>query len=183
MTFAPLAAYSASRNPAATPAPASTITSMPAFARLGMTMGTSATRRSPGYVSRGTPTIIQLPPSSPLQHNAALHAYSTIRNVRLNLPKPSSRIFFERATPGKNRFHVAARAGHKLWALGAIATKPSLYLYLNHTLKHRFYMQIRESPIEPRKENRPVSKRAGRTIELLVQSITAHANRPSCLLM
>lgn len=30
-----------------------------------MTAGTIATRRSPGYVSRGTPTIIQLPPSSP----------------------------------------------------------------------------------------------------------------------
>src|SRR5579864_971559 len=65
MIFAPLAAYSASGKPAAAPAPASTINSRPALARLGMTMGTSATRRSPGYVSRGTPTIIALPPSGP----------------------------------------------------------------------------------------------------------------------
>src|ERR1700675_1996694 len=37
-------------------------TSSPALARLGITEGTSATRRSPGKVSRGTPTIMKLPP-------------------------------------------------------------------------------------------------------------------------
>src|SRR5665213_1015624 len=43
---------------------------MPAFARWGMTMGTSPTRRSPGYVSRGTPTIIRL---SPFDSNVVAH--------------------------------------------------------------------------------------------------------------
>src|SRR6516164_7050994 len=44
------------------PAPASTTTSKPAFLRLGMTAGTKATRRSPGKVSRGTPTNMRDPP-------------------------------------------------------------------------------------------------------------------------
>src|SRR5215472_17082008 len=44
------------------PAPASTKTSKPAFVRFGTTTGTSATRRSPGKLSRGTPTIMKFPP-------------------------------------------------------------------------------------------------------------------------
>src|SRR5579863_5647823 len=36
-------------------------TSRPALARLGITPGTRATRRSPGKLSRGTPTIIGPP--------------------------------------------------------------------------------------------------------------------------
>ena len=59
---APFAAYSASGKAASVPAPASTITAKPAFTRLGMTAGTSATRRSPGYDSRGTPIFISFPP-------------------------------------------------------------------------------------------------------------------------
>src|SRR6202166_3716096 len=96
MIFAPLAAYSASGKPAAAPAPASTITSRPAFARLGMTAGTSATRRSPGYVSRGTPTIMKLPPSGPYGVTHAQYRQSGTNK----LTYPRSRIFFERATPG-----------------------------------------------------------------------------------
>src|SRR5215467_5115786 len=38
-------------------------TSKPAFARLGMTEGTSAMRRSPGKISLGTPMIIGLQPA------------------------------------------------------------------------------------------------------------------------
>src|SRR5438094_5814011 len=37
------------------------ITWRPALARLGITAGTSATRRSPGKLSRGTPMIIDPP--------------------------------------------------------------------------------------------------------------------------
>src|SRR5579872_4970026 len=60
-TSAPLSTYAASGYPASTPAPASITTSRPAFARLGTTPGTRATRRSPGKLSRGTPTIIGPP--------------------------------------------------------------------------------------------------------------------------
>src|SRR5271169_2716056 len=37
-------------------------TSRPAFLRLGRTAGTRATRRSPGKISRGTPTSMKNPP-------------------------------------------------------------------------------------------------------------------------
>src|SRR5580658_3411689 len=76
--FAPLATNSLSGYPASVPAPASTTTSRPAFARLGTTAGTIATRRSPGKLSRGTPTIMKLPPvlssrlASPLRYSTAI---------------------------------------------------------------------------------------------------------------
>src|SRR5271166_7033273 len=38
-------------------------TSRPAFLRLGTTAGTRATRRSPGKISRGTPTSMKDPPA------------------------------------------------------------------------------------------------------------------------
>ena len=56
-TLPPFSVNAASGYPASPPAPASTTTSRPAFARFGITMGTSATRRSPGKLSLGTPTI------------------------------------------------------------------------------------------------------------------------------
>jgi len=43
--------------------PASTRTWKPALIKLGITTGTSATRRSPGKASLGTPKIIEIPPS------------------------------------------------------------------------------------------------------------------------
>src|SRR5438132_498596 len=52
---------SAARRTAVSPAPASTRTSHPAFARVGIEAGMRATRRSPGKVSLGTPTIIAGP--------------------------------------------------------------------------------------------------------------------------
>src|SRR5579863_713213 len=63
------------------------MTSMPALARLGMTMGTSATRLSPGYVSRGTPTIMNLPPSGP----SARHTRS-IRNPRQTVQPAQAKV-------------------------------------------------------------------------------------------
>src|SRR6185312_564842 len=50
----------ASGYPACSPAPASNTTSSPAFASSGTTAGVRATRRSPGYISLGTPTITGL---------------------------------------------------------------------------------------------------------------------------
>src|SRR2546423_14689000 len=66
--FAPLPAYSASVYPASTPAPLSTTASRPSFAKVGSTAGTNETRRSPGKLSRGTPTIMQQPPTSYKRH-------------------------------------------------------------------------------------------------------------------
>src|SRR5205814_1934653 len=54
---APASVYAASGKPAATPAPASTTTSMPSVRR-PMVSGTSATRCSSGAVSFGIPTRI-----------------------------------------------------------------------------------------------------------------------------
>jgi hypothetical protein len=51
----PASSYDASGNEAASPAPRSTSTSKPAGTSLPTTSGTSATRRSPGLVSLGTP--------------------------------------------------------------------------------------------------------------------------------
>ena len=55
---APFSVYALSGNPASAPASVSTRTSSDAFASDGSTPGTSATRRSPGNGSRGTPTIM-----------------------------------------------------------------------------------------------------------------------------
>src|SRR5687767_14632471 len=55
--LAPLASYSESGNPAATPAPDSTMASIPALDRACKTPGTKATLASPGKVSVGTPTV------------------------------------------------------------------------------------------------------------------------------
>ncbi len=57
-TVAPAATNDASGNPASSPAPCSTTTSTPSFFSAGSTTGTSATRRSPGNVSFGTPIFI-----------------------------------------------------------------------------------------------------------------------------
>jgi len=53
---APASEYSASRNPAVSPAPRSTRISNPEAASFEAVSGTSATRRSPGAVSFGTET-------------------------------------------------------------------------------------------------------------------------------
>src|SRR6266511_3898609 len=53
--------YRSSRNPAASPAPDSTRTRRPALARAAAARGVTATRRSSGNVSRGTPTV-EMPP-------------------------------------------------------------------------------------------------------------------------
>src|SRR5713226_4997086 len=55
---APFSSYSASKNPADSPAPVWTITSKRAFVSFGTSSATSATRCSPGTVSFGTLTII-----------------------------------------------------------------------------------------------------------------------------
>src|SRR5258705_255409 len=52
---------------------ATTTAATPAFVRFGMTAGTSATRRSPGKLSRGTPTIMKLPPLPSTDSNAPNH--------------------------------------------------------------------------------------------------------------
>ena len=57
-TVAPAVRYAASSWPLPRPAPDSTTTSVPALVSLPTASGTSATRRSPGTVSRGTPTFI-----------------------------------------------------------------------------------------------------------------------------
>src|SRR5580704_9818817 len=54
----PLAAYSESGNPAATPAPGSSSHSTPVLLRTPSAPGTIATRRSPGADSATTPTVI-----------------------------------------------------------------------------------------------------------------------------
>ena len=56
-SVAPASSYAASSNDAALPAPRSTTTSCPASTSLATTSGTSATRRSPGAVSFGTPIL------------------------------------------------------------------------------------------------------------------------------
>src|ERR1700692_4091098 len=124
MILAPFAAYSASGKPAATPAPASTITSMPAFARLGMTMGTSATRRSPGYVSRGTPTIMNLPPYGPYGVTHTQHQRS--KTNRPSCPSQSREFSLRGPRQEMNGFNRAARVVSKPATLGAIATQPLL---------------------------------------------------------
>ena len=55
---APAVRYASSSCPLPVPAPDSTTTSVPAFVSFATASGTSATRRSPGTVSRGTPTFI-----------------------------------------------------------------------------------------------------------------------------
>src|SRR5882724_116256 len=57
-SVAPASMYAASGNHAASPAPGSTTTSKPAAASFPTVSGTRATRRSPGAVSRATPTLI-----------------------------------------------------------------------------------------------------------------------------
>jgi hypothetical protein len=52
------------------------------------------------------------------------HAASAIGDNWSILPKPKSRVFFERATPAMNGFHLASGAGPKLEALGAVVTQP-----------------------------------------------------------
>src|SRR4051812_32311205 len=54
----PASPYASSGKEAAAPAPGSTTTSKPAAASFPAVSGTSATLRSPGAVSRGTPTLI-----------------------------------------------------------------------------------------------------------------------------
>src|SRR5690349_4651989 len=132
MIFAPLAAYSASGKPAAAPAPASTMTSIPALTRLGMTMGTSATRRSPGYVSRGTPTIITLPPLSSYRVTHSQYRQSETNGLAF----PSRIREFSSRGPRQemNGFHIAAGVDPKLAAMGATATRPLiLYAAGHHT--------------------------------------------------
>src|SRR5829696_7188933 len=58
VTTAPAVSYAADVNPAAAPASCSTTTSSPVFFRAAAAEGMSATRCSPGHVSRGTPTFI-----------------------------------------------------------------------------------------------------------------------------
>src|SRR5580704_11070648 len=120
--FTPLAAYSASGKPAATPAPASMMTSTPAFARLGMTMGTSATRRSPGYVSRGTPTIIELPPCG--SYGVAHAQDQRIETIVPTFPNQNREFTSRGPRQEMNGFHLAAGAGPKPAALGAITSQP-----------------------------------------------------------
>src|SRR6185437_1118486 len=55
---------SVSENPAASPAPVSTVTSKPDLTSFEATSGVTATRFSPGTVSRGTPIFIRAPPMS-----------------------------------------------------------------------------------------------------------------------
>src|SRR5712671_4903339 len=54
---APRLTYWSSGNPASAPADSSTTTPAPSFASASQVRGTSATRRSPGKVSRGTPMV------------------------------------------------------------------------------------------------------------------------------
>src|SRR5450759_1035280 len=58
---APASSYAVSGNAAAVPAPRSTRISIPAASSLARASGTSATRRSPGRVSLGTPTFMWAP--------------------------------------------------------------------------------------------------------------------------
>ena len=58
---APASSKALSGKEAATPAPRSTTTSTPAALRRPSASGTRATRRSPGRVSRGTPTFMRAP--------------------------------------------------------------------------------------------------------------------------
>src|ERR1019366_688390 len=108
------------------------ITSMPAFARLGMTAGTSATRRSPGYISRGTPTIMNLPPSGP--YGAAHTQYQQSDTNKLIYPR--SRIFFERATPGNEWLPYGGRRGSQVGGAGRYcdATTHSVFCGTAHQI-------------------------------------------------
>src|SRR4051794_27529438 len=54
----PACTYASSGNEAASPAPGSTVTSKPAAVSFPTVSGTRATLRSPGAVSRATPTLI-----------------------------------------------------------------------------------------------------------------------------
>src|SRR5688500_8496091 len=60
-TGRPASRYAASGNPAGRPAPAPPATSYPAWISFLADSGTSATRRSPGAVSLGTPMRIGTP--------------------------------------------------------------------------------------------------------------------------
>src|SRR2546421_6076076 len=77
------------------PAPASTTISRPSFVKLGITPGTNETRRSPGKLSRGTPTIMQQPPT--LQqttqniHNAGIAVRLFYGAVPMRTPEELSR--------------------------------------------------------------------------------------------
>src|SRR6185437_5572093 len=55
---------SPSENPAASPAPDSTVKSKPDLTSFEATSGVTATRFSPGTVSRGTPIFMRAPPMS-----------------------------------------------------------------------------------------------------------------------
>src|SRR5207302_9126700 len=75
------------------------ITSIPALVMLGMTAGTSATLRSPGYVSFGTPTITlsSFPCREPWQAQAC------------SLSQPGSESFH--APPGSSVTSITTGAG------------------------------------------------------------------------
>src|SRR5581483_8479158 len=79
---APCCRYASSGNPARIPASVSTRTSMPALARVGTTVGTSATRVSPGNVSRGTPTRSRSASMAP----ASQAPYPALTAARPGLP-------------------------------------------------------------------------------------------------
>src|ERR1035437_9502739 len=118
-TLAPFAAYSASGKPASMPAPASITTSIPALERLGMTVGTNATRRSPGYVSRGTPTIMNLPP-----FDTSRVAHTQNQQCEMIRPAyPKSRISFEKDAPENERSERKRRS--RLPSDGAMRSHPS----------------------------------------------------------
>src|SRR5439155_3642406 len=86
---APASSNASSSNDAAPPAPRSTTTSCPASTSLATTSGTSATRRSPGAVSFGTPifTCATLcrghpPPRSRLCSRALAHPADDLDSER-----------------------------------------------------------------------------------------------------
>ena len=71
-----------------------------------------------------------------------------ISNLRqtIYLPKPGSRIFFERVTPGMNGFRLAAGVGPKLEAAGAIVTQPLiLFPAETHTKKEILHANVPKS--------------------------------------
>src|SRR3954469_20525325 len=57
------------------------MTSRPAFMRFGTTKGTSATRRSPGYSSLGTPTITRLVSFPYCKGNRSISSLHTTTDV------------------------------------------------------------------------------------------------------
>src|SRR5215469_8314020 len=98
--FAPLETCAAAGWPAPTPAPGSTKASSPAVVRFGTTTGTNATRRSPGKLSRGTPTIMKFPPGpKPLTYGIAHYRRDAPKRFQLRSTPPDQP--FRVYTPSK----------------------------------------------------------------------------------